>query len=189
MHVSLGLSTVVLLFCGKFQPLGTVANHILPAQSAFSSRVVKRNEDLRHQVLGELNEFRAKFADAAQVSNMNELTYDLELEKVASQYNSCHLDRDTWKRLEHNEMNYYLYKKQLENDFVEHAAFHRNDTEELKKLFGNEDLFVAALQPNVSKVGCYHFPSLCVHKIWSRAAIFTDVKRSTVRGLCVFGPK
>ena len=44
-----------------------------PAQNAFSSRVVKRSEDLRQQVLGELNEFRAKYADAAQVSNMNEL--------------------------------------------------------------------------------------------------------------------
>ncbi|EFO90924.1 hypothetical protein CRE_29024 [Caenorhabditis remanei] len=173
MHISLGLSTVVLLFC---------------AQSAFSSRVVKRSEDLRQKVLGELNEFREKYANAAQISNMNELSYDLELEKVASQYSSCDLDRDTWKRLE-REPHYYLYKEQLENDFVEYAALHRNETQKLKGYFRNEDLFFAVLQPNANKVGCYHFTSLCVHKIWFFAAEFTDIKRSTIRGLCIFGPK
>ncbi|KAF1756078.1 hypothetical protein GCK72_012531 [Caenorhabditis remanei] len=172
MHVSLALSTIVLLFC---------------AQSAFSSRVVKRSEDLRQQVLGELNEFRSKYAEAAQVSNMNELTYDMELEKVASQYNSCH-DENILNRLE-NEPHYALRKKQLEDDFVEYAAIHRNETEKLKGYFRNEDLFSTVLQPNVKKVGCYHFTSLCVHNIWPPAAIFTNVKRSTVRGWCIFGPK
>ncbi|EFO90949.1 hypothetical protein CRE_29041 [Caenorhabditis remanei] len=187
MHVSLGLSTVVLFFCGMFRSLGTVPNTILPAQSAFSARVVKRSEYLRQQVLGELNELRARYAEAAQVSNMNELTYDMELEKEASQYNSCH-DEESINRLE-NEPHYALRKKQIENDFIEYTALHRNDTEGLKGYFGNGDMFFAVLQPNANKVGCYYFTSLCVHNIWSRAAIFTDVKRSTVKGWCIFGPQ
>ncbi|EFP11532.1 hypothetical protein CRE_21039 [Caenorhabditis remanei] len=139
-------------------------------------------------MINQVGLFREYYAKAAQVSNMNELIYDYQLEKVARKYNSCHLDQDTWKRLE-REPHYYLYKEQLENDFVEYAALHRNDTKGIKGYFGNEDMFSAVLHPKVEKLGCHYFFSLCVHKIWSRADVFTDVKRSTVRGLCIFGPK
>ncbi|EFP11535.1 hypothetical protein CRE_21041 [Caenorhabditis remanei] len=111
-------------------------------------------------MISQVGLFREYYAKAAQVSNMNELIYDYQLEKEARKYNSCHLDQDTWKRLER-----------------------------IKGYFGNEDMFSAVLHPKVEKLGCHYFFSLCVHKIWSRAAVFTDVKRSTITGLCIFGPK
>ncbi|KAF1756067.1 hypothetical protein GCK72_012520 [Caenorhabditis remanei] len=160
----------------------------LCAQSASLPRY--HLKPIYHEWLRELNEFRAKYAEAAQVSNMNHLTYDKELAKVArflKQNDSC-FDESTLERLD-REAHYACYKNPLEEDFVEYTALHRNDTEGLNNFFGNEDLFRSVLHPKVEKVGCSFLRSYCVLKISSRAAIFTNVKRSTVRVLCIFRPK
>ncbi|KAF1756079.1 hypothetical protein GCK72_012532 [Caenorhabditis remanei] len=185
------LAFFVLGLCGKFRSFGTTSIILIPAQSVLSSRVVKRSKDLRQQVLGELNEFRSKYAEAAQVSNMNELSYDLDLEREVSKYSSCSLDKPARRWLQ-SQLTYRLRDKQFESDFVSYTIQHRDNTTQLKRYFGYEDYFWGVLHAPASKVGCVRYSSPCIGIIndipMSPPVIFTKLKSITASGFCLFGP-
>ncbi|EGT41949.1 hypothetical protein CAEBREN_06219 [Caenorhabditis brenneri] len=137
----------------------------------------------RIELLNSLNEFRARFANAARISNMNELTYSLAIEKMAKNY-SCDLPRDA------ETLMYYLpVGEKFENDFIKYSAAHKEDVDGLDALFGVEDYFYSVLRSLHSEVGCAHLAKPSTAEPMTAVKKISNIKEFSFNTICLFGPK
>lgn len=139
----------------------------------------------RQKLLDHLNNFRSKFAAAAQISNMYELEYNMIREKEAENYTtSCPISEDVI-----NQTNYAPIDENFDEKFLKYTTRNFKEFNSTKEFLDDDDLFSGLLGSLFMEVGCSHLPKHCKLDVSdSVARIIIGLEKMTIRQMCVFGP-
>ncbi|PIC31407.1 hypothetical protein B9Z55_012122 [Caenorhabditis nigoni] len=136
-------------------------------------------------MISNLNDFRSKFAEIAQIANMYQLEYSNLREDEAKNYtNYCPLPKNFLE----SQPNYEPVPEKFVKKFLEYSEEHLTDLNKTDQFFGTKYYFSDVLRPLYMEVGCAKLEKSCELKVKNSASKILDDQEISVDYVCIFGP-
>ncbi|PIC31605.1 hypothetical protein B9Z55_012250 [Caenorhabditis nigoni] len=116
------------------------------------------SKETQQKIIDYFNEVREAFSIGLQISNMQELSYDIELEQEAKKMYNCDLVKDG---KDFNVIRTGSVKKLMEKFDMPDARRIMEDKEALMKDQYFEEEVIPIVHPLDSKIGCVHLVQKC----------------------------
>ncbi|CAO4372334.1 unnamed protein product [Caenorhabditis nigoni] len=141
-----------------------------------SSTLAVSSKETQQKIIDYFNEVRETFSIGLQISNMQEVSYDIELEQEARKMYSCDLVKDG---KDYNIQRMNTVKLITEKFDMPDARYILKNKEDIMKHHGLDKIF-PMIHPLVSKIGCVDLIEECT---------VPNSRKSTHKAVCLTSPK